>query len=374
METDFQIENNVLVEYDGDDSHVVIPDGVVEIGSEVFSCCEMESVTIPESVVRIADSAFEYCENLESVVLPSGLKHLGANAFSGCEKLTEIEIPSGVKRIGDNAFDGCVNLRKVVLSEGLEYIGDEAFMFCSALEEINYPSTLKRLGEYAFAECERLMSKAPSDVESEYTSYQGTLCDKEEKKSGAGSWLKNYNTSISGSTHIKKRTLYRGETVADLIGKDEKVYIELKSKKSSVRKAAFGSMFVPVLIWILFDGGILIGMTVGGVFAANPMMLLILLFFAVHLLPVWIWIGGIVRAAKYGNASFVVTDRKVYVHEINKVTYIRLIDIERAKSSGKSKVTIIDVDGQRLDMDGIERPKAFADSLNELVEREKARE
>ena len=55
---DFIIEDGVLKEYVGEESDVVIPDGVTAIGDEAFYGCDMETVFIPDSVISIGEGAF----------------------------------------------------------------------------------------------------------------------------------------------------------------------------------------------------------------------------------------------------------------------------------------------------------------------------
>ena len=57
---DFNIVDGILVEYLGNDSFVVIPDGVTKINDHVFLKHYVTSVSIPVSVKKISKHAFEY--------------------------------------------------------------------------------------------------------------------------------------------------------------------------------------------------------------------------------------------------------------------------------------------------------------------------
>ena len=62
---DFVIEDGVLVEYTGEDTDVVIPDSVTELGDWCFNGCEsLESITIPDSVTSLGDDCFAGCDDL----------------------------------------------------------------------------------------------------------------------------------------------------------------------------------------------------------------------------------------------------------------------------------------------------------------------
>ena len=75
--------NTVLVEYRGQSSHVVIPEGVTSIGEKAFAYCEsLESITIPDSVASIGDGAFYYCSSLETITFGDSVVSFGDNIFT----------------------------------------------------------------------------------------------------------------------------------------------------------------------------------------------------------------------------------------------------------------------------------------------------
>lgn len=58
----FKIKNGILYDYCGNDSEVVIPNGVEVISFRTFSGkLNLEKLIIPEGVEIISDKAFEYC-------------------------------------------------------------------------------------------------------------------------------------------------------------------------------------------------------------------------------------------------------------------------------------------------------------------------
>lgn len=145
----FVIRDKVLVKYQGNESEVIVPDGVTVIGEKAFyQNLSVERVVLPEGVERIEEQAFRECYFLEEVEVPTSLRYIGAYAFvrSG---LTHIIFPEGMERIEESAFSFCNYLTKVQLPDSLTYIGSEAFAYCSNLTDINL-SGVKEIDFNAF--------------------------------------------------------------------------------------------------------------------------------------------------------------------------------------------------------------------------------
>jgi hypothetical protein len=142
----------------GGDAPVVIPgtiEGypVTEIGREAFSDSRyLSAVTIPDSVTRIGDRAFQGC-SLKQLPFPKNLKKIGDGAFSECRALTVVSLPEGLASIGASAFSECRALATVSLPEGLISIGASAFSECRALATVSLPESLASIGASAFSRC-----------------------------------------------------------------------------------------------------------------------------------------------------------------------------------------------------------------------------
>ena len=125
------------------DTQIVIPsvspsgDIVTTINSGAFYRSNINSVTIPDSVVYICDSAFADCTSLASVKIGNSVTSIGAFAFSNC-RFSYIEIPDSVISIGNAAFEYCYNLKSIVLGNGLTSMGYEMFVYCYNLEYNTY--------------------------------------------------------------------------------------------------------------------------------------------------------------------------------------------------------------------------------------------
>lgn len=78
-----------------------------------YECKALPHITIPDSVQKIGQSAFEGCTALAAVVIPDSVKEIRSKAFAECISLTAIVIPASVQRIGIEAFYNCKSLRTV---------------------------------------------------------------------------------------------------------------------------------------------------------------------------------------------------------------------------------------------------------------------
>ena len=141
---DFEIVGGVLKKYKGAAVNVVVPDGVIEIGTKAFfSLKYLESVKLPKGVKTIGPHAFEYCQRLKSVELPDTLEVIDGSAFSGCTSLMNIHLPKRLQLISGKAFYNCDSLVNIHLPEGLKTIGGSAFQCCKSLKSINIPNSVE---------------------------------------------------------------------------------------------------------------------------------------------------------------------------------------------------------------------------------------
>ena len=91
---DFKVKNGVLTEYMGNDSDVVIPDGVEIIGRAFSHRENLISVVIPDGVKQIWDEVFNDCANLKSITIPKSVEKFYANNFYQCDSLENVYLDS----------------------------------------------------------------------------------------------------------------------------------------------------------------------------------------------------------------------------------------------------------------------------------------
>ena len=80
--------------------------------------------TIPDSVTKISQYAFESVRNVKNMMIPSGVEEIGAAAFEAATALYPVQDLRNVKQLGAMAFADVKNLRMILLGENLQiYMG-----------------------------------------------------------------------------------------------------------------------------------------------------------------------------------------------------------------------------------------------------------
>ena len=134
-----------------------IKEGTVGIADSAFNAgawgvnTSLTSITIPNTVKTIGNTAFRGCAGLTSLEIPSSVKFIGNSAFNDCDGLTNVTIgnttiPSGTARsvvIDETAFTSCDNLTKVTIRNVVKSIGRHAFSSCAKLETVEYTGTIE---------------------------------------------------------------------------------------------------------------------------------------------------------------------------------------------------------------------------------------
>lgn len=161
---DFQMDEDVLVEYTGIATAVSVPDTVKTIGSEAFSKnMDVGSVNVGKSTEEIKSSAFAGCKYLTSVTIPDNVISIGDYVFSGCDYLSKVKIGEGVEEIGTGVFAGCHSLSTIEIdSKNANFVLDKGALYDDKKETLiaylngynadtyNMPNTVKDINAYSF--------------------------------------------------------------------------------------------------------------------------------------------------------------------------------------------------------------------------------
>ncbi|MCK9316513.1 MAG: leucine-rich repeat protein [Verrucomicrobia bacterium] len=195
---------------------IIIPNSVTGIGAMTFYDCEsLTSVVIGDSVAVIGDEAFSTCYSLPSITIPDSVTVIGYGVFHGCSSLTEIAVgknnpnfssfegvlfnkdyttliqfpsakaetytvPGSVTRIGDGAFALCTSLTSITIPNSVISIGAEAFVSCIDLTRLELGDGVASIGERAFYNCNSLNEIVVGENNSNFSSLEGVLFNKDK--------------------------------------------------------------------------------------------------------------------------------------------------------------------------------------------------
>lgn len=145
-------------------STVVIDGTTYNVTKVAGLACEgrsaLTSLTLPNSMRTLENTAFANCANLTTVNLntSSGLQTIGGGVFANCSSLTSFFIPNSLQEfLSGNNFQNCVALQVTFgTSPSFRSIGPNDFESCTNLTSFTFPNTLTSIGGAAFKNCTSL--------------------------------------------------------------------------------------------------------------------------------------------------------------------------------------------------------------------------
>ena len=202
------INYNTVIQYQGTDEELILPEGLSCIGTNGFSrAVSLRKITLPRTLTSIRYGAFYGCTGLKEIIADHPIPQIESGAFTGCTSLADsdglvifqgivqaclckiahlripdhvtgiqdgafrnhtvletVQCPDSLETIGHRAFSGCTNLRSAALGRGIRRMESQAFENCSRLSELSSLDRAEVLGNHAFRGCAMLHDLQLSDV------------------------------------------------------------------------------------------------------------------------------------------------------------------------------------------------------------------
>lgn len=130
---------------------------VRSIGSLAFAGSPIETIQLPETLVRIMHNAFRCCNNLINISFPDSIRYIGTSICNNCSKLKSVKWSKSITNIRAHSFQNCNSLNEIKNIDNIKTIENYAF-FNSGIASFKIPSSVTEIGYCAFAECHNLES------------------------------------------------------------------------------------------------------------------------------------------------------------------------------------------------------------------------
>lgn len=128
-----------------------IPETVTTFGASVFVESGFKKIEFTNGYATYGATLLQNSTNLETVILPEGLVDIKSSMFSGCTNLKNINLPSTLTTINGSAFLDCTSLENIVIPEGVTYIGANTFKNCTGIKSIVIPASVVNMYGTAFS-------------------------------------------------------------------------------------------------------------------------------------------------------------------------------------------------------------------------------
>ena len=124
---------------------VKLPNSLTVVSNNLFiGCTSLSSVTIPDSVVKLDGGAFERCTALKTLRIPKNVKEIAKHCFDG-SGIVSLTLPENLEIIGESAFIHCAALESITIPNKVKTIEELTFAYCSALKSITISSSSSSL-------------------------------------------------------------------------------------------------------------------------------------------------------------------------------------------------------------------------------------
>ncbi len=143
---------------------------------------------------------------------------------------------------------------------------------------------------------------------------------------------------------------YTRSQLESIVGRNEQVLWRGKpNKQCFILESIFNPLLPFAIIWLIFDSFFIFAFT-SGAKGAEGLLTFFVPFMLLHLMPVWIYIGGVLLTfLKYKNTEYLITDKSIYVsggainYKETSISYSKISDIQMRRGIFDKKLGVGDV-------------------------------
>ena len=166
-----------------------------ESNFQTWGQSQITSITIPRTVTKIGDYAFDYCDRLKAIVVdpanPNYANYNGEHVLynKSCTQLIRYptalseagkayHVKFGVQTFASGAFEGC-RYEEVVLPRSIRQLDECCFENFKGLRKVVIPKEVTEVNDYAFMRASNLELVEVEKGNPNYASFEGVLFRKE---------------------------------------------------------------------------------------------------------------------------------------------------------------------------------------------------
>lgn len=152
----------------------------VELGNNVYlyeyafySCRNLKTISIPNTIQSMPQSCFHQCIQLKSMIIPNSISDMGSSSIPNVlsiislpntltnipsymfnnSYLEKIYMPSRCVDVTSYMFNGCQNLKEVILNKNTTSLNSSCFSNCVSLPYLFLPNKINYISSSAFENC-----------------------------------------------------------------------------------------------------------------------------------------------------------------------------------------------------------------------------
>ena len=167
---------------------VSVPDTVRKIAKSAFSGCDrLREINLPAQLETIEDYAFAHCKSLHSMALPDSLSYIGPHALTACRQLRVLHLSPNITE--PPVLQGCKSLRAITVSPDNPALSSRNGVLFSAdgtelrqcpqgkTGKLVIPAQTQRLAPNALAGCGNLTEICVDEGNTAFSDQAGVLFD-----------------------------------------------------------------------------------------------------------------------------------------------------------------------------------------------------